>query len=204
MNVTHGLRLSLIGLCCAACVAEAGNANQLTLATAIAPPPAVVDSILPMETMIARFQATMPHRPSQLEHAAASRKELIEMLASALRDSSATALQRLRLSVPEFAYLYFPSSHLAGEPYRQPPQLAWMLIEQNSAKGETRLLRRFGGSDVELIGHDCPLPPVLEGENRLWHGCTVRLAAPHGTMRLFGTIIERDGRFKFVSFANDL
>jgi hypothetical protein len=34
----------------------------------------------------------------------------------------------------------------------------------------------------------------------------VRLDPPHGTarsMRLFGDIIERHGRFKFVSFAND-
>ena len=194
---------SVIALCCAACTVDDREMDEPKMA-AIAPPPAVVDSILPMETMIARFQAAMPNRPHALENAAASRDELVQMLATALRDSSATALYSLRLSASEFAYLYFPSSHFAREPYRHPPQLAWMMIEQNSMKGETRLLRRFGAGDIRFAGHTCLHPPVTEGPNRLWQGCTVDVAAPHGRLRLFGTIIERDGRFKFVSFANDL
>jgi hypothetical protein len=170
---------------------------------AIVPPAPVVDSILPMETMIARFQAAMPEQPAQLAGAATSRAELMDMLAVALRDSSAAAVHALRLSAQEFAYLYFPSSHLAREPYRHPPQLAWMMIEQNGVKGEARLLRRFGGGEIRFTGHSCLHPPVTEGANRLWQGCTVEVET-HGTVRLFGTIIEREGRFKFVSFANDL
>src|SRR5688572_10414606 len=195
---------AFIALCCAACTVDDEEMDEPKIAAAIAPPAAVVDSILPMETMIARFQAAMPSQPGAHENAASSRAELMEMLAAALRDSSAAGLYSLRLSAPEFAYLYFPSSHFAREPYRHPPQLAWMMIEQNSIKGETRLLRRFGGGDISFTGHTCLHPPVTEGENRLWQGCTVDMATAHATLRLFGTIIERKGRFKFVSFANDL
>ena len=196
-------RAAVIALCCAACNADNTHMDEPKI-TAIAPPPAVIDSILPMETMIARFQAAMPNRPHALENAATSRNELMQMLAAALRDSNAAALYSLRLSAPEFAYLYFPTSHFAREPYRHPPQLAWLMIEQNSMKGQTRLLRRFGGGDIRFTGHTCLHAPVTEGANRLWQGCTVDMAAPQGTLRLFGTIIEREGRFKFVSFANDL
>lgn len=40
--------------------------------------------------------------------------------------------------------------------------------------------------------------------NLIWNGCVARLdAAPDG-LRLFGAIIERAGRFKFLSYANAL
>ena len=203
-RIKHSQYAAAIVLCCTACTMNDREIADEPKMAAIAPPPAVVDSILPMEAMIARFQAAMPSQPAALENSASSRAELMDMLAAALRDSSAAGLYALRLSAPEFAYLYFPSSHFAREPYRHPPQLAWLMIEQNSIKGETRLLRRFGGGDIRFTRHTCPHPPVREGVNRLWQGCTVDMAAPVGTLRLFGTIMERAGRFKFVSFANDL
>jgi len=49
--------------------------------------------------------------------------------------------------------------------------------------------------------------PQAEGANRLWHACRVRRTAEAGAaleQRLFGSIIERDGRYKFVSYANGL
>jgi len=45
----------------------------------------------------------------------------------------------------------------------------------------------------------------MQGRNRLWEQCPVRLDAGDGPLeeRMFGTILERDARFKVGSCAND-
>jgi hypothetical protein len=75
---------------------------------------------------------------------------------------------------------------------------------QSSEKGIGRALRRFGGERLVLRGYWCDAGPERQGPNLIWTGCVVRLdAAPDG-LRLFGAIIERAGRFKFLSYANAL
>jgi hypothetical protein len=90
---------------------------------------------------------------------------------------------------------------------QQAPGLVWMQMQLNSEKGIVRLLRRFGGSDTGFRGYACEAEPVVEGENRMWERCAVRLAGAEGgevEARWFGSIIERDGHFKLMSYANGL
>lgn len=166
------------------------------------------DSILDMPVMIEQFQAR--HAPVAAFGADAprTRDELIERFAMALRDSSVAALRQLTLSKAEFAYLYFPASRFARPPYAQPPAVNWLLIEQNGLKGETRLLRHYGGAATDIVDHTCEADPVVEGRNIVWSHCRLALRQEDGTVledvRLFGSIVERDGRFRFVSLANKL
>jgi hypothetical protein len=164
----------------------------------------VVDSIFPMSEMIRRLQAAVPRQPASLgEDAPRSRDELVDRFARAVRDSSAADIAALRLDVSEFAFLYFPESRFAQPPLAQPPQTSWLLIEQNGLKGETRLLRRYGGRTLDIRSTECEEEPVVEGSNRLWELCRLVLASG-ASVRLFGSIIERDGRYRFVSMANEL
>jgi hypothetical protein len=164
----------------------------------------VVDSIFPMPEMMSRFQAAVPRRPADLgDDAPRSRSELVDRFVEAVQDSSAEALAALRLDVSEFAFLYFPSSRFARPPLAQPPQTSWLLVEQNGMKGEARLLRRFGGRPLAVRETVCEYEPAIEGENRLWERCSLVLG-DGSSMRLFGSIIERDGRYRFVSIANQL
>jgi hypothetical protein len=164
------------------------------------------DVLLPMPAMIRRFQATLPRVNALGDGSAASRDALVEAFAAAVEDSSAARLHRLRLDAAEFGWLYFPESRYTTKPYELPPETLWMLMDQNSRKAETRLLRSFGGRPLGFAGYQCEAAPRREGPNRYWERCVVTLAGPEGRrrMRLFGSIMERDGRFKFVSIANDL
>jgi hypothetical protein len=85
------------------------------------------------------------------------------------------------------------------------PALLWFLSMQESEKGIGRLLERRGGEPLGYVSHRCAPEPRLEGRNRLWDHCTVTLRGEGGTKaeRLFGTIIEREGQFKFVSYGNE-
>lgn len=59
----------------------------------------------------------------------------------------------------------------------------------------------------DLRGQLSAAKSPAEGENRLWSECRVRRVSPAGDtvhQRIFGSILEREGGFKFVSYRNDL
>ena len=163
-----------------------------------------VDSILPPEESLRRFRAGLAP-VMELSGGAESRGALVQAFIRAVERSDTATIRKLVLNRAEFAYLYYPSSPLAAPPYRQPADLLWMQIQLNSEKGIVRVLRRYGGDSIPYASHRCPAGGSRQGDLRLWQGCTLRLATAGGTVekRLFGTIVERDGRFKFVSYAND-
>lgn len=164
------------------------------------------DVLLPMPEMIRRFQAPLPRVDVPGDGSAASRDALVDAFIAAVEDSSAARLRSLRLDIAEFAWLYYPGSRYVARPYELPPGTLWLLVDQNGLKGETRLLRYFGGRPLDIEGYSCEDEPRREAQNTFWEQCriTIRDADGARTMRLFGSIMERSGRYKFVSFANDL
>lgn len=190
----------------------------------------VVDSILPAEVELERFQAGLP-RPDSLAAGAPSREGLVRRYVAALEAGDTLALDSLALSRAEFAYLYYPTSQYTREPYRMSPALLWFMVGENGHKGSRRAVRHYGDRPFGYAGHRCDPEPTREGENLLWTGCVLIRARPgeadllgeanpfgetnvmHDTgetasgapgIRLFGTIVEYRGRYKFLSFANAL
>ncbi len=171
-----------------------------------AQPGYVVDSILPIEEELRRFRAGLGDAPRGLVNGASSRDALVASFLGALQAADTAALARLTISRAEFAYLVYPSSQYLEGPYRQAPGLVWMRHSGTSNVGLARLLSRMGGSPVRHAEHRCTEPATLEGPNRIWEECTIRIrqsASDTTWRRLFGGIIEREGRFKILSYAND-
>jgi hypothetical protein len=162
----------------------------------------VVDSILPAEAELERFQSGLS-RPDSLAAGAPSREALVRQFIAALEAGDTLALDALALSRAEFAYLYYPASQYTRDPYRMSPALLWFIMGESGHKGSRRALRRFGGREFGYAGHRCDPELGREGENLLWTGCVLTGADSLG-IRLFGTIMEHRGRFKFISFANPL
>jgi hypothetical protein len=55
-------------------------------------------------------------------------------------------------------------------------------------------------------GNSCKAHPDRQGKNLIFTRCLVRLTHADNAVsehQLFGSIIERGGRFKFVSYANE-
>lgn len=208
--------VALVALVLAACRAG-GDAPPATPRTAadsqaahvaeVAAAGGVVDSILPIPEALARFRATIPERPDTLRHAAPSRDALVASWAAAIAASDTAALTALLVDRAEFAWLYYPTSRMSQPPYEAPPGLLWGQLLASSNEGAGQLLRRHGGARFQVLGLQCPAAPVVEGDNRLHERCTVRVRTPQGALpatRLFGTILERGGRFKFLGYANAL
>lgn len=177
----------------------------------------VVDSILPVEEELRRFRlAVRQHSPngrtgdvsdnlSALTKASDSREGLVRRFVKALADNDSSELHAMHLTAREFAALVYPESPYTHRPYHQSPALVWNQIRMPSSSGLTRLLRRVAGQPLRYVDHSCDGKPERQGRNVIWTGCTLRVANSSGEesrQRLFGSIIEREGRFKFVSYAN--
>lgn len=197
--------LALALLVLAACDPRPGAAPE----GAEAPPelPAtVVDSIFPVEEEIRRFQASLPGEVTKLGGGEASRDALVVRFIGFLETADTLGLAGLTMTRGEFGHLYYPSSRYTYPPYRLSPELVWLQNQNQSSRGLTRLLRRYAGHSMGFVSYDCPEEAEVEGANRFWHQCTVRHLNQGDTVsvRLFGSIWERDGRYKLVGFANEL
>jgi hypothetical protein len=60
------------------------------------------------------------------------------------------ALEQMELTQAEFAYLIYPSSPYTRPPYRQQPEIVWMLQRESGAVGLARLVDRLGGRPLRF------------------------------------------------------
>ena len=162
----------------------------------------IVDSIHPPEEALRRFRGAL--QPVSTLDGPTSRDALVQRFIQAVEASDAVALRKLAVDRSEFAYLVYPESKLSKPPYRQPPDLAWRLLESGTASGINKLVGR--GRALRLLGYRCPSDATREGALAITSGCVVRVRDANGSrdVRLFGRILERDGRYKFAGFASDL
>jgi len=166
---------------------------------------AVVDSALALDTLLARFRTGL-ERPAALRGGAPSLDELVARFGRAVAASDTAAFRALALTREEFAWLYYPELPEAAPPYELEPALLWFMIETGSGRGLRTLLAERGGRPLEVTGYTC------QGERRhgaitLWGPCVLhRLEGPGDTVTeaLFGPVVSRGGRLKFVSYANKL
>ena len=170
-----------------------------------APERPVVDSARPIEESLRRFRQNLA-ASVELANAERSRDAVVRRFIRAVERSDTTDLREMVLSRSEFAWLYYPTSPHTRPPTIQPPELVWFLHLENSQKGVTRVLARFGGRSLRVRGYTCALPPRTEDGNTVWDDCLLHLGAGRDTtsFRLFGGVIERAGRYKLFSYSNDL
>ena len=200
INRSHPLFVIAL-LTLTACGKESSRAAEASL-----PPAAtVVDSAVPSDVALTRFRAGLGAPPATLHGARPSREVLLADVVRALAESDTAAFEPIAMDRAEFAYLYYPGSPMAREPYELPPGLAWMQIQEANRRSVFRSLGSFGGKDWRFLGYRCAPNPLIQGRNRIWSDCTVTMRAGTDTVhaRLVGGILERDGVFKILSYATD-
>lgn len=165
----------------------------------------VVDSIRSIDEEVRLFRATLPEHPERLTGGEPSIDALVAVFVAAVNAGDTTTLAALAVTRAEFAYFQYPYSRYASPPYELSPALVWYRLQGRSSRGLTRLLATYEGRDLEISGAVCE-DPEPAGSGRL-HMCalTVRDADQQWIrVRLFDRILERNGRYKILSFANEL
>ena len=125
----------------------------------------------------------------------------------ALETRDTAALVRIHLSRTEFAWFFYPTNPQSQPPYNLSPDLMWFMQHGNSEKGIRRLLEERAGAPLRVLSYKCDPVTSRLGDNTLFGPCVLRrVTARRDTIeeRLFGLIIERGGRYKFASYANNL
>jgi hypothetical protein len=201
--LSHLTGLVTLSLAVAACAADAGR----EAARRDSVPPAVVgDSALPRSEALRRFQRGLPPVES-LGGGASSADSLVRSFVRAVEHRDTAALRTLIISPAEFAYLFYPTTPQGLPPYDLAPALMWDLLERQTEAGIGTMLSRLGGKPMRMLDWSCGDSASVEGRNSVWGPCLIRhLRGPGDTVaeRLTGPILERDGRFKFVSYTNDI
>ncbi|MBM3885138.1 MAG: hypothetical protein FJ361_04740 [Gemmatimonadetes bacterium] len=184
--------------CDARSAAETGAADA---------PAGVIDSALPIPVLLERFRATTTDTPSVLRGGAERPEVLVRALLAAVSARDTATLRALVMTRAEFAWLYYPFTKFVSRPYELGPELVWLQHVAGSETGAVRLLERYGGARLRFEALLCADSVLVEGPNRITPGCRVRFAAADSaprTMQLFAGLLARDGRYKFLSYANDL
>ena len=167
-------------------------------------PRVVVDSIFPVEEEIRRFKAARNGISADgLSGGSTSRDALVQQFISALENQDTAALRALAMHAGEYIDLYYPTSIYFRPPYKQSPELNWFLMQENDNKGFMRLMQRYSGKPTGFSGYSCA-EIKAEGSNRIHDRCVVHWNLQPSPMRIFSTIIERGGQFKFMSYANGM
>lgn len=163
----------------------------------------VIDSLLPPGEALRRFRVGLDSTVTL--DGPRSRDDLVQRFFVALAARDRPALEALAINRAEFAWVVFPDSRVSRPPYNQPPDIGWLLLQSSSAGGLTKLLARADRL-APAAGYRCQAPAVVDGAVRLWTACVVRAReGGHARdIRLFGTIVEHRGRYKFVGFDSDL
>jgi len=197
--------LLVVSLACDAS-ARAGDAADTPAATPV-PAAGTVDSALPLAELLARFRATVRDTPTTLVGGAPSADDLARALLRAVSANDTATVRALLVSRAEFAWLYYPHSRFTAPPYELGPELVWFTTVSASDKGAGRLLARYGGRALHFERLLCADSVEVEGPNTVQRGCRVRFAVADSAPRelqIFGALLRRDARYKFLSYANDL
>lgn len=170
-----------------------------------------VDSALPIGEQLRRFRGRLGPAPGALVDGAPTRDSLVRLVVRALARRDTAALVRASVTAREFAYFYYPGNSLSRPPYELSPDIMWLTLRARSDRGLGRLLSRRGGAPVRLRGYSCAPRAEVQRESgsavRIWTNCTVTVRRRDGAPEsapLFAAILERSGRFKVLSFANEL
>jgi hypothetical protein len=163
-----------------------------------------IDSILPMDELIRRFRVDVP-AVTQFDGGEVSRDKLALRFVDALARSDSATVRDLLISKAEFAWLFFPDHLYAREPYALDPDIFWLQLTEETKKGSGRMLQRYGGQPLKFLGLEgCQRDTlqIRQGPDTVWSGCKVHYTVRDSTLTrmLFGSVVQRNGRFKFLSY----
>lgn len=158
------------------------------------------------EAELATFRSGLT-QPDSLSNAAPSRDALVQRFVGALASRDTAALVAMHMTRAEFAWFYYPTNPQSRRPYDLSPELMWFIEHGNTEKGVSRLLEDRAGIDLKFTGYTCDPVTSKQGENTVIGPCVLRRRTAAGSTieeRLFGLILERGGKYKFVSYSNKL
>jgi hypothetical protein len=144
--------------------------------------------------------------PAPLEHTFESPEALAREVLKLVEFRDTHRLGQLALSEREFADLVWPELPASRPERNLPLDYVWGDLRTKSRAHLGRIAEQFGGRRYELVGVS------FRGETTTYRSYVVHRKAElivreadghEDRLRLFGSVLERDGRYKLFSFVVD-
>lgn len=144
-------------------------------------------------------------RPRQLENAQPSATELARAVLDAVATRNTDVLRRLALNEAEFRGHVWPQLPAARPERNLPFSYVWGDLYQKSEQALTRTLTAYGGRRFELV--EVKFSSVSDYVVYRMHreaAFVVRSGdGGQSAIRLCGSLLEKDGKWKVFSYVND-
>ncbi|MDA1185160.1 MAG: hypothetical protein O2930_11015 [Acidobacteria bacterium] len=147
-------------------------------------------------------QATPPALSGTYESVDALADEVLRAIGA----SDAEALVRVALTADEFRDYVWPYLPAAGSDRNVPFDFVWQRLRRNSDGYLRQTLAQYGGLDLTLVGVEFAGDASDYGPVRVYRETWLRVLDGDGvelTVRLFGSTIEQNGRYKVFSYVVD-
>jgi hypothetical protein len=160
-------------------------------------------------TGVSGLRASIDEPRPALRYASGSVDELVDRFVKALAARDREALSRLRVDKAEYLRLILPGSTEPGQPRRRYSsdvrRFAWDMLDTKCRFWESTLLNTWGGKNLTVDSLE-----YREGVKQ-YEGFTayrqleLTVRDPDGELQELrtGSVVEIDGRYKFVSFVRD-
>jgi len=144
--------------------------------------------------------------PATLSHTFDSPEALARVVLTALAERDQATLLALPLSDTEFRTIVWPELPSSRPEVNLPVAYAWGDLRTKSLGHLGATLNRWGGRRLELAGVEFRGETTAYATYSVHRDPVVRVRVEGGEperVRLFGSILERDGRFKLFSYVVD-
>ena len=144
------------------------------------------------------------HPPGGLDNGQPSKEALAELLLLGLREKDRELLESLRVTEREYTDLLFPEFPAAGG--NAAASFHWMLLQTGSVPGIESALEAYGGVDYELLEVIATKGTQDYRTFRIHSKVELRVRRRSdqslGQIRVCGSMVERGGQFKVLSYKN--
>ena len=147
---------------------------------------------------IARPELSKSTRPGYESHT-----EIVNVILAAIEKKDQETLQKVRVDFPIYRDVYWPEFERLRPRNTLPIDFHWKLLEAKSLAGIQDKCYEFGGQKITLLEI---LPRRIEdwGSFKIWNRCKLRVrfeeTGREDTIRVFGSLLEKDGRFWVVGY----
>ncbi len=141
--------------------------------------------------------------PLVLQSGAPSLDELGAGVVAALEAGDTARLAGYRVTEAEHNERLWPHFPAAQQSPPIDVGFAWQNIQLRNAAALDRLLARYHGKDVRILGTECGGEPEEYGAFRILRGCEIRVEAEDrstATIRPFASVVVANGRYKLIRY----
>lgn len=144
--------------------------------------------------------------PVVLEGAVGSIQQLAYEALEGLSTGDVQRLERIRLTEYEHNELVWPQLPASAPEANHPVALAWENIERRNRRARGRLVAKYRGAELSLLGVECLRDTEVFESFRVLQDCWVSLTVRRQRaepLQLFKYVIDWNGQFKIFRYYDD-